>query len=200
MAELEPPRGPSLLDSMPNLVQALGTLAGPVDLACPVMAVIENAAWQQAADHLHAALVCVLETAPGSAITEVDWAFDYEDWLRDAVESVASYARWRLSGEHRFQYLRPEYGMGPVLADTMALATSTFLPLPSYPGWRLTHPDWQIPDDRLADLRAATNAYRAVRPPNAGGLFGFERYMGAAQPRDSVMPQHRGADIVEGLR
>jgi hypothetical protein len=160
------------------------------------MAVIENLAWQQAADRLHASLLDVLETTPGSAVEEADWAFDDEDWLRDAVESVAAYARWRLTGEHSFEYLRPEYKVGPVLADNVALATTTFFPRPSYLGWRATHPDWQIPDDRLAALLAATDSYCLVRPPNAGGLFGFERYMGADQPRDSDMPPHQGADIV----
>lgn len=133
------------------------------------MGVIENAGWQQAADQLHAGLVHVLETAPGSAIDEADWRFDDEDWLRDAVESVATYARWRLYGEHNFQYLRPEYAAGAVLADEMALATAAFFPLPSYPGWKATHPDWLIPDDLLAGLRAATDTYCAARPPNGWG-------------------------------
>ena len=88
---------------------------------------------------------------------------------------------------------------GPVLADRMALATWMFFPRPSYLGWRATYPDWLIPDDRLASLRAATDAYCAVRPPDSGGLFGFEKYMGARDPRDSRLPPHRGADIVETL-
>jgi hypothetical protein len=161
--------------------------------------VIETAEWQWAADQLHIALIRVLKTAPGSAVEEADWRFDDEDWLRDAVESCASYARWRLTGEHNFQYLRPEYMAGPVLADRMALATAIFYPRPSYLGWRATHPDWLIPDDRLATLRDATDAYCAARPPNAGGLFGFERYMGASDPRDSHSPPHQGADIVQTL-
>jgi len=163
------------------------------------MTEFENSEWQHAADQVHTALIGVLVTAPDSAVEEADWRFDDEDWLRDAIESCANYGRWRLTGEHRFQYLRPEYKVGPVLADKMVFAAQTFFPRPSYLGWRLTHPDWLISEDRLATLQSAVNTYCSARPPNAGGHFGFERYMGASDPRDSHSPPHGGADIVESL-
>lgn len=52
-----------------------------------------------------------METVPVSVLTGLDWVD--EDCIREAIESLARYARWRLTGEHGFFRLPPEERLDP---------------------------------------------------------------------------------------
>jgi hypothetical protein len=122
-------------------------------------------------------------TAPDSLIEEADWSFDDEDWIRDAVHALASYARWRLYDEDPFISMHPDMRPGPVLADDLAFSSAKLAPTLELA--------WPTPRDLLYRLEAALDDYCAARPPNAGGSFGFERWRGVPAPRDN--PPAEGA-------
>src|SRR3954453_6906082 len=88
------------------------------------MAELADPALQRAVDALHASVVRGIATAPACVIEEADWEWDDEDWVRDAVVDAEHYAVWRLTGEHRFDYLAPGLELGRMLADRVAFAAS----------------------------------------------------------------------------
>lgn len=75
-----------------------------------------------------------------------------------------------------------------LLADDLAFAAHDFTEDLAFPAsdsmLSELYPDWVIPTECLSHLQTALNDYYAARVPNAGGRHGFERWRGAADPRD----------------